>query len=296
MRQLVYDPTKSGKVMTIACFISGSGTNYREIVTENRNHNYIVFTNRPGCGGVATARENRHAVIELSHIPYLRDARKRLGPGSVPRNCPERVRYEQELCRLIEISIGREPDLICLAGYDQWLTDWMVEKYYPRILNVHPGDTTKGYDGLHWVPSAKAILAGDEAIRSTLFFVDKGEDTGPVLVQSEPLNIAQALNELELGGTEGLLEGFNKVTGFATAHNIKTYEDFEEKAGEELSGMMGHVCRNLQDVLKVAGDWKIYPFAVHNLIAQGRAQVDGRTIYVDSKEMPEYGYRIDEYD
>ena len=60
--------------------------------------------------------------------------------------------------------------------------------------------------------------------------------------------------------------------------------------------MMGHVCRNLQDALKVAGDWKIYPFAVHNLIAPGRVQMDGRTIYVDGKEMPEYGYRIDEYD
>jgi len=296
MGQLVYDPTKSGKGMTIACFVSGSGTNYREIVAKNRNHNYIVFTNRPGCGGVAIARENKHEVIELSHIPYLRDAQKRYGSGNVPRNCPERVKYEQELCRLIESSIGREPDLICLAGYDQWLTDWMVDKYYPRILNVHPGDTTKGYDGLHWVPSAKAILAGDEVIRSTLFFVDKGEDTGPVLMQSEPLNIAQTVAEFELRGTEGLLEELYKVTSFATIHNIKTYEDFEEKAGEELLGMMGHICRNLQDAVKVAGDWKIYPFAVHDLIAQGRVQVAGRTVYIDGKEMPEYGYRMDEHD
>ncbi len=296
MRQLVYDPAKSGKVMTITCFISGSSTNYREIVTRNRNHNYIVFTNRPDCDGVAIARENKHEVIELSHIPYLRDARKRYGSGNVPRNCPERVKYEQELCRLIESSIGREPDLICLAGYDQWLTDWMVDKYYPRILNVHPGDTTKGYDGLHWVPSAKAILAGDEAIRSTLFFVDKGEDTGPVLMQSKPLNIAQTVGKLESRGTEELSEELYKVTGFATVHDIKTYEYFEEKAGKELLGMIGHVCRNLQDELKVTGDWEIYPAAVHDLIAPGRVQVAGKTVYVDGKKMPEHGYRIDEYD
>ncbi len=296
MRWLVYDPHESEKRMTIVCFVSGSGTNYREIVAGNRNRNYIVFTNRPGCGGVAIARENKHKVIELSHIPYLRDARKRYGAGNVPRNCPERIEYEQELCRLIESSIGGEPDLICLAGYDQWTTDWMVDKYYPKILNVHPGDTTKGYDGLHWVPSAKAILAGDEAIRSTLFLVDKGEDTGPVLVQSRPLNIAQALDELESRGTEGLLEGLHKVTDFATTRGVKTYEEFEEKAGEESSGMMEHICENLQDALKVAGDWKIYPFAVHNLIARGRMQVDDRTVYIDGKEMPEYGYRMDEFD
>ncbi|MFC1874758.1 phosphoribosylglycinamide formyltransferase [Chloroflexota bacterium] len=292
MKQLVYNPSKSGNKMTIVFFVSGSGTNYREIVAQNRAHRYVVFTNRPGCGGVTIGRENKHAIIELSHIPYLRDARKTYGSGNVPRNCSERVKYEQEICRLIESTISGKPDLVCLAGYDQWLTDWMIDRYYPRILNVHPGDTTKGYDGLHWVPSAKAILAGDEVIRSTLFFVDKGEDTGPVLVQSKPLNIAQTVDELEYKGTEGLSE----VTSFATIHNIKAYEDFEEKAGAELLGIMGNICGSLQDTLKVAGDWKIYPFAVHDLIAQGRVQIAARTVYIDGREMPEYGYRIDEYE
>jgi len=294
MKQFVYDPSKSGTKMTIVCFVSGSGTNYREIVAQNRDHRYIVFTNRPHCGGVTIAGENKHEVIELSHIPYLRDVKKRYG-GNVPRNCSERVQYEQKICGLIESSIGGEPDLICLAGYDQWLTDWMVDKYYPRILNVHPGDTTKGYDGLHWVPSAKAILAGDQVIRSTLFFVDKGEDTGPVLVQSRPLNILHTVGELEYKGTEELLEGLSKVTSFATTHNIKAYEDFEEKAGEELSGIMGEICSNLQEALKVAGDWKIYPFAIHDLIAQGRVQIDDRIMYIDGREMPEHGYRMGEY-
>ncbi len=278
--------------MTIVCFVSGSGTNYQKIAAQNREHRYVVFTNRPGCGGVAIARENKHEVIELSHLSYLRDAKKRYGTGNIPRNCPEREKYEQEICRLIESVIGGEPDLICLAGYDQWLTDWMVDKYYPRILNIHPGDTTKGYEGLHWVPSAKAILAGDKVIRSTLFFVDKGEDTGPVLVQSVPLNIARTLH---VSGDKGTKE-LSKVTRFAKIHNIKTYEEFEEKAGAELSEMMGNICRNLQDTLKVAGDWKIYPFGVHNLIARGRVQIADRKVYIDGREMPEYGYRMDEYE
>jgi len=296
MKQLVYNPTKCGTRMTIVCFVSGSGTNYREIVAKNINHDYIVFTNRPGCGGVAIARANKHEVIELSHIPYLKDARKRYGSGNIPKNCPERTEYEQRLCALIEDRIGGEPDLVCLVGYDQWLTDFIVDKYYPRILNVHPGDTTKGYNGLHWVPSAKAILAGDEVIRSSLFFVDKGEDTGPVLVQSKPLNILQTIDRLKLGSREELSKGLHEITSFATINDIETYEDFEEKAGEELFGMMELICRNLQEALKVAGDWKIYPFAVHELIAQGRVQMDGITVYVDGREVPEYGYRIDEYE
>jgi phosphoribosylglycinamide formyltransferase-1 len=289
MRQLIYDPEKSGNIMTIVCFVSGSGTNYREIVNRDRSHSYIVFTNRPGCGGVVLAGENAHPVIELSHIPYLEDARKRYGAGNVPRNCPERVQYEREVSRLIEMHIGGEPDLICLAGYDQWLTDWIVDKYYLRILNVHPGDTTRGYDGLHWIPTARAIIAGDESIVSTLFIVDKGEDTGPVLLQSRPLDIAEAVRQSE----PGLEQRFNKVTAFIKANVIKTFEEFKASAEPELFETMEHTCRLLQERLKVEGDWAVYPLAVHDLIARGRVAVEGRDVYVDGNKLPRYGYRIE---
>ncbi len=293
MSQLVYDPSESGSKMTIVCFVSGSGTNYREIVNENRNHNYLLFTNRPDCAGVLIADQNGHEVIKFSHAPYLKDVRRKYG-GNVPRNCPERVAYEQAACRLIEGRIGRKPNLICLAGYDQWVTDWMVDRYYPRILNVHPGDTTKGYDGLHWIPSAKAILAGDEMLRSTVFFVDKGEDTGPVLVQSEPLYIKKTLTELEQRGVQGLIDGLESVTGFAVSNDIKNFATFKIKAGEELLETMERICRNLQEVLKISGDWRAYPFAVHRLIATGRVRLINRTVYVDGASMPSYGYRFEE--
>ena len=220
MQKLIYDPVKSGKVMTIVCFISGSGTNYREIAARNPNHNYLVFTNRPGCAGLAIARANKHEIIELSHILYLKEARRKYGAGKIPRNCPERVQYEQEISRRIENKLGREPDLICLAGFDLWNTDWMIDKYYPRIINVHPGDMTKAYEGLHWMPSAKAIIAGDESLRSTLFIADKSEDKGPILMQSKPLNIIRTLSELEAQGEKGLTAGLKLITDFIKLHNI----------------------------------------------------------------------------
>ena len=57
---------------------------------------------------------------------------------------------------------------------------------------------------------------------------------------------------------------------------------------------MEQVCSTLQEKLKITGDWEIYPFAVHRLIAPGRVEVDGRTVYVDGRKLPEYGYRIDD--
>jgi folate-dependent phosphoribosylglycinamide formyltransferase PurN len=291
--QLIYDPIKSGKRMTIVCFISGSGTNYREIVKRDPKHNYFVFTNRPGSGGVDIARQNGHEILELSHIPYLKEARVKYGTGNIPRNCQERINYEQTVSRMIEDKLGGMPDIICLAGYDQWVTDWMVDRYFPRMLNVHPGDTTKGYDGLHWIPTAKAILAGDLTIRSTLFIVDKGEDTGPVLVQSAPLDIKSTLKRLESQDEKELLNHLEIIEQFVVNNNVNNYEYFQSKAGIELSSTIAQIASRLQDELKINGDWKIYPFAVHDLIGKGRVAIEGRNIFIDGKMMPVYGYRLD---
>jgi folate-dependent phosphoribosylglycinamide formyltransferase PurN len=295
VRKSIYDPQKSGKSMYIVCFISGSGTNYREIAARDMGHHYLVFTNRPGCTGTSIARENKHEVIELSHIPYLKGAKEKYGGGKIPRNCPERLHYEQDSIALIEKKLGRQPDLVCLAGYDQWFTDWTVDRYYPRILNVHPGDTTRGYEGLHWVPAAKAIIAGDTALRSTLFVADKSEDNGPVLAQSAPLDIRLTLSASERQGTAGMIEGLNKITAWLNKENIGSYPDFKTRASEDLQAAMAAICSRLQEALKVDGDWKIYPFAVHDLIARGRVEIEDRTIFVDGRQMPVYGYRPDEH-
>ena len=273
--------------MTIVCFVSGSGTNYQRIVKRDPNHDYIVFTNRPDCEGITKARANGHIAIELSHVPYLREARSKYGAAGIPRNCPEREKYEQDVWRLIEDRIQKRPDLICLAGYDLLFTDWTIDRYPSRILNVHPGDTTRGYDGLNWIPTAMALLAGETEIRSTLFLADKGMDTGPVLVQSKPLRI---FSVLEPSASEDL----HKVIDFAKKHAITTYEHFTDEADAEHKEIMKRVCEHLQTALKIAGDWEIYPFAVHELIARGRVAIDNRNIYIDGKLMPVYGYRMDE--
>jgi folate-dependent phosphoribosylglycinamide formyltransferase PurN len=289
MKEAIFDPEKSGARMRIVCFVSGSGTNYAQIAARNPNHEYFVFTNRPGCGAIDLAAKNKHRVIELSHEPYLKGLRERYGAGNIPRNCPERVHYEQDVTRLIEKTIGKKPDLICLAGYDLWTTDWMVGEYYPRMLNVHPGDTIKGYVGLHWIPSAQAILAGDEGLRSTLFIVDETEDAGPVLLQSKPLNIVETLKSLESKGEVGLVADLQKAVAFARMQGITTYDGFRQLAGTEEKGRMKRVCEVLLPELKVAGDWEIFPLAVQ-LIADGRVEVDDKAIYVDGKQLLPHGY------
>ena len=101
MLQTVFKPQTKGQKMSVVCFISGSGTNYREIVKSNPSLRYLVFTNRPGCAGLEIARQNGHPFIELSQVPYLREVRKQYRPGKVPRNCSERAAFEKEAVGLI---------------------------------------------------------------------------------------------------------------------------------------------------------------------------------------------------
>ena len=76
-------------------------------------------------------------------------------------------------------------------------------------------------------------------------------------------------------------------------HDLCRCGKFNSKAGQALKQNMEAVCRVLQTALKQEGDWQIYPFAVHDLIARGRVELDGRKVYVDNRLLPEYGYRID---
>jgi hypothetical protein len=84
------------------------------------------------------------------------------------------------------------------------------------------------------------------------------------------------------------------VTEFAASNNIETYDVFWKTANEDQQILMGRISSRLQDMLKEKGDWEIYPFAIHDLIGRGRVAVDGRTVYIDGKKMPVWGYRLDE--
>jgi phosphoribosylglycinamide formyltransferase-1 len=292
LKKPIYDRGSSPGPMNIVCFISGSGTNYREIVRRNPGHRYLVFTNRPGCPGEAIARRFGHRILSLSHEPFFAPAQKQTGRPP-ERNSPERLAFDQEAVRLITSGLGREPDLVCLAGYDLLMTDWLVDHYSLRMINVHPGDTTRGYTGLSWIPSAKAVLAGEASLRSTLFFVERIMDTGPILMQSAPLDIGAALERAEAAGESNLARDLSEVRARAQRDRVGSFADFRAGADPADLRKLERVCLALQDQLKQAGDWMIYPLGVE-MIAAGRVEIDGRQLYLDGQPLPPCGFRPDQ--
>lgn len=279
--QLVFDP--SSAPMVYACGVSGSGTNYERIYERDPGKYHIVFSNVPGCSGMEKARKNGAPVVSLNSAKYFREM---WGVDKVPRYGIERNSYDKAMMTLVEQTLHRRVDLICLAGYDLWIGDWMAKRYFPRILNVHPGDAKK-YAGLGWRPSAKAILAGEPSVKSTVFFVDASNDGGPILIQSASLPLSRWDTEL------------HAIRRFAEKANATTLEQFRSAAQREdrddLYEALEAVSTTIQETLRNEGDWKIYPFAVHDLIGKGRVALDGRTVYIDGVQMPEEGWQVDVY-
>lgn len=274
--------TPNEKSLRYACGVSGSGTNYDKIYEADPDKTHIVFSNVPDCAGIVKAKKRNIPVVTLNSRLYFK---KMWGIDKIPRYGVERNSFDMAIMTLVEQELNGEPDLICLAGYDLWIGDWMAKKYFPKILNVHPGDSKK-YTGLGWRPTAKAIISGEKSVKSTVFFVDETDDGGPILIQSGSIPLSRWDDKLY------------EIKKFIDKKGITTISEFREKASQEgnnLYAVLEEVSKEIQEVLKIEGDWKIYPFAVHNLIAKGRVSLEGRKVFIDGIEMPENGYQVDIY-
>ncbi len=96
----------------------------------------------------------------------------------------------------------RGADLVVLAGYMQLLSDEFLAAFPDRVINVHPS-LLPAFPGLDAIQ--QAIDYGVKVFGVTVFFVDGGVDTGPVLLQRalelptarEPGDILEDLHGVE---------------------------------------------------------------------------------------------------
>ena len=114
-----------------------------------------------------------------------------------PKDYKDRETFNQALLTTVD---AYDVDLIVLAGFLVVIPEKMIEKYENRIINIHPSLIPAfcgtGYYGLK-VHEA-ALLRGVKVVGATVHFVDKGTDTGPIILQ-------KAVN-VEEGDTPKLLQ------------------------------------------------------------------------------------------
>ena len=153
--------------MKIAVLASGSGTNLQALIDQlHHDENSgveiaVVISDRRKAYALTRAKE---AGIR-THVVRVRDF-------------PGRDAFDAEISKILD-KCGVE--LIVLAGFMKLFQPAFVRKYRNRIINIHPS-LLPAFPGAHSVPDTLAYGAKISGI--TVFFIDEGIDTGPIIAQA----------------------------------------------------------------------------------------------------------------
>jgi len=90
---------------------------------------------------------------------------------------PDRVFQEEGLLSWFKES---SVELLLLAGYMKVLSEYFIEKVEFPILNIHPS-LLPAFPGLH--AQRQALEYGVKFSGCTVHYVDKGLDSGPIILQ-----------------------------------------------------------------------------------------------------------------
>jgi phosphoribosylglycinamide formyltransferase 1 len=150
----------------VAILISGRGSNMAALVEAAKAADFpaeiaVVISNRADAGGLASASQSGIATEIVESKPFGKD---RAGFEAVLQAALDRHQIE----------------LICLAGFMRLLTAEFVQRWYGRMLNIHPS-LLPLFPGIE--PQAQALRAGVKLSGATVHFVIPETDAGPIVIQ-----------------------------------------------------------------------------------------------------------------
>lgn len=149
-----------------AVLISGRGSNLQALIDSAADPAFPaeivrVIANVPGAGGLERAEKAGIATAIIDH-----------------RDFDGRAPFEDALhAELSDAGI----DLICLAGFMRLLTERFVERWFDRMINIHPS-LLPAYKGLH--THERVLEDGVRFTGCTVHFVRPAMDAGPIIVQA----------------------------------------------------------------------------------------------------------------
>ncbi|GAA1669344.1 phosphoribosylglycinamide formyltransferase [Fodinicola feengrottensis] len=145
--------------------MSGSGTTLQALLDACGDPAYgaqVVAVGADREGIVALQRAERAGVPTFVH--QLADY------GSRPE-------WDSELAKVVA---GYDPDLVVSAGFMKLVGDGFLAEFGGRFINTHPA-LLPAFPGIHG--ARDALEYGVKITGCTLFVVDAGVDTGPILAQ-----------------------------------------------------------------------------------------------------------------
>jgi phosphoribosylglycinamide formyltransferase-1 len=149
----------------IAILISGRGSNMVSLIEAASCLDFpgeiaLVLSNRPDAAGLERAREAGIEALAIDHKAYS-----------------TRESFEQALDETLR---ARDIEFICLAGFMRVLTNWFVERWAGRMLNIHPS-LLPLFRGTH--THQRALEEGVLIHGCTVHFVVPELDAGPIVAQ-----------------------------------------------------------------------------------------------------------------
>ena len=158
-------------MLKIAVLVSGGGTNLQAIIDAVAD------------GEIKDTEIT--AVISNNRNAFALERAKKAGIEALvvaPKDYEDRAQFNQAL---LDTLNSLKVDLIVLAGYLVVIPEAVIDAYPNKIINIHPSLIPAfcgtGYYGLK-VHEA-ALKRGVKVVGATVHFVDKGTDTGPIIMQ-----------------------------------------------------------------------------------------------------------------
>jgi phosphoribosylglycinamide formyltransferase-1 len=150
----------------VAILISGRGSNMAALLKAAAAEDFpaeiaAVISNRADAVGLEKAKAAGARTLVIESKPFGKD----------------RAGFEAALQAALD-QHGIE--LICLAGFMRLFTADFVQRWYGKMLNIHPS-LLPSFPGLD--PHAQALRAGVKISGATVHFVIPETDAGPILMQ-----------------------------------------------------------------------------------------------------------------
>ncbi|HEY2878026.1 phosphoribosylglycinamide formyltransferase [Nocardioides sp.] len=155
-----------GSQLRVVVLVSGSGTNLQALLDATADPAYpatvvAVGADREGIEGLTRA--------ERAGVPTF-----------VLRVKDFQTRSAWDAALTASVA-GFDPDLVVSAGFMKLVGEDFLAAYAGRLLNTHPA-LSPSFPGMHG--PADALAYGVKVTGCTLFVVDAGVDTGPIVAQS----------------------------------------------------------------------------------------------------------------
>ena len=154
---------KSTGNINIGVFISGRGSNLKELIKYSKKNNTnwkikLFISNKKKTKGLIYAKKNKI-------LNYAIEKKK--------------PQFEKKTLSILKKN---KINLLCLAGFMSILSKEFIKKYKFKIINIHPSLLPK-YKGLN--THKRAIQAGDKYAGSTVHYVAAKLDSGKKILQKK---------------------------------------------------------------------------------------------------------------